>query len=76
MELYRRDIQRDVQELGALVGDVIAEQGSSEDLEAVESIREAAVEYRDGRAEDRAELRSVPSTASTGKRGAASCGTC
>ena len=59
MELYRRDIQRDVRELGALVGDVIAEQGSSEDLEAVESIREAAVDYRDGEAEDRAELRSV-----------------
>ena len=59
MELYRRDIRQDVQELGALVGDVIANQASAEALETVESLRTAAIAYRDGDVETREEIRSI-----------------
>jgi phosphoenolpyruvate carboxylase len=48
MRLYRRDIQQDVRELGAMVGDVISEQTSEEAFETVEQLRTAAIDYRDG----------------------------
>jgi phosphoenolpyruvate carboxylase len=53
MRLYRRDIQQDVRELGAMVGDVISEQTSEEAFETVEALRTAAIDYRDGEMPDR-----------------------
>ncbi|RLM57293.1 phosphoenolpyruvate carboxylase [Halobellus sp. Atlit-31R] len=56
MRLHNRDVNRDVRELGALLGDVLAEQASQESFETVEDIRTAAISYRKGRRESRAEL--------------------
>ncbi|MFO7926481.1 MAG: phosphoenolpyruvate carboxylase [Halobacteriota archaeon] len=48
MELYRREIQQDVRELGALVGDVLSEQSSDDAFGTVESLRTSAIDYRNG----------------------------
>ncbi|SDX97219.1 phosphoenolpyruvate carboxylase [Halopenitus persicus] len=46
MDLYRRDIRRDVRDLGALVGDVLTEQASADAFETVEALRTDAIAYR------------------------------
>jgi len=56
MELHNRDVRTDVRELGALVGDVLATQASTEAYETVEELRNVAIEYRRGDAEDRDDL--------------------
>ncbi|WP_049987175.1 phosphoenolpyruvate carboxylase [Halobellus rufus] len=56
MELHSRDVKQDVRELGALLGDVLAEQTSDQSFETVEDIRTAAIDYRKGERESRAEL--------------------
>ncbi|MEF8783805.1 MAG: phosphoenolpyruvate carboxylase [Haloarculaceae archaeon] len=56
MRLHRRDIQQDVRQLGAMVGDVISEQTSEEAFEAVEKLRTTAIDYRDGTVESREPL--------------------
>jgi phosphoenolpyruvate carboxylase len=52
------ELREDVHMLGALVGEVIREQGGDDLFEAVETDRQAAIARRDGDAEGAAELRS------------------
>jgi phosphoenolpyruvate carboxylase len=59
MSLHGRDIRRDVRELGELVGDVIAAQESEADFDTVETLRQAAIDYRQGNSETRDPLRST-----------------
>ena len=56
MDLHGRDVNQDVRELGALLGDVLADQTSEESFETVEDIRNAAISYREGTHGSRAEL--------------------
>jgi phosphoenolpyruvate carboxylase len=56
MDLHGRDVKQDVRELGALLGDVLAEQTSEASFETVEDIRNAAIDYREGKQESRTEL--------------------
>ncbi|WP_311171738.1 phosphoenolpyruvate carboxylase [Halobellus ordinarius] len=56
MDLHGRDVKQDVRELGALLGDVLAEQTSEASFETVEDIRNAAIDYREGKRESRTEL--------------------
>ena len=53
MELHNRSVRTDVRELGALLGDVLAAQTSTEAYETVEDLRTAAIEYRRGEAPSR-----------------------
>jgi phosphoenolpyruvate carboxylase len=59
MRLHNRTIRQDVRELGALVGDTLAEQSSGSALETVERLRTSSIDYRRGDAESRAALRDV-----------------
>jgi phosphoenolpyruvate carboxylase len=63
MDLYRRDIQQDVRELGAVAGDVLTEQQSEEAFETVETLRTNGIDYREGNIEDREPLKAVLSQA-------------
>ncbi len=65
MELHNRDVRTDVRELGALVGDVLAAQASTEAYETVEELRNAAIEYRRGDADDRDDLHDTVEALST-----------
>jgi phosphoenolpyruvate carboxylase len=56
MELHSRDVRQDVRELGALLGDVLESQTSTEDFETVEALRTAAIDYRRGDADSRSRL--------------------
>ena len=56
MDLHSRDVKQDVRELGALLGDVLAEQTSRDAFETVEDIRTAAIDYRKGDRDSRTEL--------------------
>ncbi|QCC47014.1 phosphoenolpyruvate carboxylase [Halobellus limi] len=56
MDLHSRDVKQDVHELGALLGDVLAEQTSRDSFETVEDIRTAAIDYRKGERDSRTEL--------------------
>jgi len=53
MELHAREVNQDVRELGTLLGEIITEQTSQEAFDVVERIRNAAIAYRRGDAEDR-----------------------
>ncbi len=57
--LHARDVEQDVHDLGAVLGEVLAEQASTADFETVEAVREAAIAARDGdeAAADRLESR-------------------
>ena len=65
MKLHNRDVRTDVRELGALVGDVLAAQASTEAYETVETLRNAAIDYRRGDAADRAALHEAVADLST-----------
>ena len=56
MDLHSRDVNQDIRELGALLGDVLADQTSEGSFETVEDIRNAAISYRKGDHDSRAEL--------------------
>ncbi|WP_408960385.1 phosphoenolpyruvate carboxylase [Natrinema sp. 74] len=56
MQSHNREIQQDVRELGALLGDVLEEQTSRQGFETVESSRRAAIEYRSGERDSRDSL--------------------
>ncbi len=59
MPLHNRSVRQDVRELGALVGEVLADQASTESFETVESLREAAIDYRNGELDSRKRLHST-----------------
>ncbi|SFR54893.1 phosphoenolpyruvate carboxylase [Halogeometricum limi] len=59
MELHTRDVRQDVRELGALLGDVLEAQSSTESFQTVEDIRTAAIDYRKGDLESRTRLSQV-----------------
>ncbi|WP_253736735.1 phosphoenolpyruvate carboxylase [Halohasta salina] len=59
MKLHNRGVRQDVRELGALLGDVLKEQTSTESFETVEELRQAAIAYREGDIDSRDELRST-----------------
>jgi len=59
MSLHNRGVRQDVRELGALLGDVLKEQTSTDSFETVESLRQAAIAYRDGEIDSRDELREI-----------------
>jgi phosphoenolpyruvate carboxylase len=61
MELHNRTVGQDVRELGALLGDVLEAQTSTETFDTVEALRTAAIAYRDGQADSRDELRRIVS---------------
>ncbi|MFB6126157.1 MAG: phosphoenolpyruvate carboxylase [Halolamina sp.] len=48
MALHNRDVRQDVRELGALLGDVLADQSSANAFEVVERLRNEAISYRSG----------------------------
>jgi len=57
MKLHNRGVRQDVRELGALLGDVLKEQTSTESFETVEELRQSAIAYREGDIDSREELR-------------------
>jgi len=59
MTLHNRGVRQDVRELGALIGDVLKEQTSTDSFETVEELRQAAIAYREGEIDSREELRST-----------------
>ncbi len=56
MRLHTRDVRQDVRELGALLGEVLEDQASTDDFETVENLRNAAIDYRKGKADSRSEM--------------------
>jgi phosphoenolpyruvate carboxylase len=56
MDLHSRGVKQDIQELGALLGDVLADQTSDAAFETVEDIRTAAIDYRNGKLATRNQL--------------------
>jgi phosphoenolpyruvate carboxylase len=56
MDLHARDVRQDVRELGALLGDVLEDQTSTEMFETVEDLRTEAIAYRKGERESRRAL--------------------
>ncbi|WP_136716432.1 phosphoenolpyruvate carboxylase [Halorientalis salina] len=53
MDLHARDVTQDVQELGSLLGEILAAQESTDALETVERLRTSAIAYRRGDADSR-----------------------
>ncbi|MFD1585764.1 phosphoenolpyruvate carboxylase [Halorientalis brevis] len=53
MDLHARDVTQDVQELGSLLGEILAAQASTDALETVERLRTSAIAYRRGEAASR-----------------------
>ena len=53
MDIHNRGVRTDVRELGALLGDVLAAQTSTDAYETVERLRNAAIAYRRGDGESR-----------------------
>ena len=56
MRLHNREVRQDVRELGALLGDVLADQASRSAFETVEALRTSAIDYRGGELDSRAPL--------------------
>ncbi|MFC5971650.1 phosphoenolpyruvate carboxylase [Halomarina salina] len=54
--LHSRDVNQDVRELGALLGEVIADLSTEGAFDTVESVRQAAIAYRRGDADSRAAM--------------------
>ena len=69
MALHNRNVRTDVRELGALVGDVLAAQASTEAYETVEDLRNAAIGYRHGDAASRDRLHESIDGLSTTREG-------
>jgi phosphoenolpyruvate carboxylase len=53
MDLHARELNQDVRELGALLGEIITLQSSTSEFETVETLRTSAIDYRRGDADDR-----------------------
>ncbi|MFB6234450.1 MAG: phosphoenolpyruvate carboxylase [Halopenitus sp.] len=58
MQPYRRDIQQDIQELGTMLGDVLATQQSQDAFEVVEALRQQSIAYRDQESDSRGPISS------------------
>jgi phosphoenolpyruvate carboxylase len=71
MDLHHRTVRQDVRELGALLGDVLEVQSSTEAFEAVEDLRTAAIDYRDGTLPSREPLRTTLGSLDSDLEGAA-----
>ncbi|MFB6256180.1 MAG: phosphoenolpyruvate carboxylase, partial [Haloplanus sp.] len=71
MDLHHRTVRQDVRELGALLGDVLEEQSSTAAFEAVEDLRTAAIDYRDGTIGTREPLRTTLGSLDSDKEAAA-----
>ena len=56
MRLHNRGVRQDVRELGALLGEVLADQTSRDAFDTVESCRRAAIDYRSGELDSREPL--------------------
>ncbi|WP_323190689.1 phosphoenolpyruvate carboxylase [Halostella sp. PRR32] len=56
MRLHNREVRQDVRELGALLGDVLADQASQSAFDTVETIRTSAIDYRAGKTDSRQPL--------------------
>ncbi|GAB7009468.1 phosphoenolpyruvate carboxylase [Halorubrum trueperi] len=69
MELHNRSVRTDVRELGALVGEVLAAQTSTEAYETVEDLRNAAIGYRRGEVSNRDRLHESIDDLSTTREG-------
>ncbi len=59
MDLHNRSVRQDVRELGALLGDVVADHSPPAGFDLVESARNEAIAYRRDRAENRDDLAAV-----------------
>jgi len=59
MDLHHRTVRQDVRELGELLGDVLEAQSSTQAFEAVEELRTAAIDYREGSLPSREPLRTT-----------------
>ncbi len=55
-DFARREIHQDVRELGALLGEVLEAQTSTEAFDTVETIRNSCIDYRRGDSETRDEV--------------------
>ncbi|WP_251327881.1 phosphoenolpyruvate carboxylase [Haloplanus pelagicus] len=71
MDLHHRTVRQDVRELGELLGDVLEAQSSTQAFEAVEDLRTAAIDYRDGSLPSREPLRTTLGTLDSDLEGAA-----
>lgn len=59
MELHNRSVRQDIRDLGALIGDVISSNASTDAFEAVETVRTTAITYRSGDHDTRVPLESA-----------------
>ncbi|SDM56033.1 Phosphoenolpyruvate carboxylase, type 1 [Halogranum gelatinilyticum] len=59
MSLHNRTVRQDVRELGALLGNVLEAQTSTDAFETVEELRTAAIAYRDGSEPSRQPLHDI-----------------
>ncbi|MFB6102929.1 MAG: phosphoenolpyruvate carboxylase [Haloplanus sp.] len=71
MDLHHRTVRQDVRELGALLGDVLEAQSSTQAFETVEDLRTAAIDYRDGSLPSREPLRTTLGSLDSELEGAA-----
>jgi len=71
MDLHHRTVRQDVRELGTLLGDVLEVQSSTAAFEAVEELRTAAIDYRDGTLPSREPLRTTLGSLDSEMEGAA-----
>ncbi|GAB6862088.1 phosphoenolpyruvate carboxylase [Haloplanus litoreus] len=71
MDLHHRTVRQDVRELGELLGDVLEVQSSTQAFEAVEDLRTAAIDYRDGSLPSREPLRTTLGSLDSDLEGAA-----
>ncbi|WP_251342322.1 phosphoenolpyruvate carboxylase [Haloplanus halophilus] len=71
MDLHHRTVRQDVRELGELLGDVLEAQSSTQAFEAVEDLRTAAIDYRDGSLPSREPLRTTLGSLDSELEGAA-----
>jgi len=67
--LHNRQVDQDVRELGALLGDVLADLSSEGAFETVEEVRGAAIDYRRGDADTRQELTAALDDLSAARQG-------
>ena len=69
METHNRTVRTDVRELGALLGDVLSAETSTEAFETVERLRKSAIAYRRGDAKSRETLQTSVENLSTTRGG-------